>query len=198
MVSANFGKAPQLEIPCAAGILPTAENKKRIYKNRWTPFDTALISIGQGMITVSPLQAALYCAAIANGGKVYRPHLVNSVVDQQGNTLFKRRINIDSEIKASAESFETVRQGMFQVVNSPTGSGRRGKLENYTIYGKTGTAEVGSAANRRQNTWFMAFVRHQNKTYAAAMVIEDGESGGATCAHVMAEFLEYYLDGLRR
>ena len=198
MVSANFGKAPQLEIPCAAGILPTAENKKRIYKNRWTPFDTALISIGQGMITVSPLQAALYCAAIANGGKVYRPHLVNSVVDQQGNTLFKRRINIDSEIKASAESFETVRQGMFQVVNSPTGSGRRGKLENYTIYGKTGTAEVGSAANRRQNTWFMAFVRHQNKTYAAAMVIEDGESGGATCAPVMAEFLEYYLDGLRR
>lgn len=195
MNMAGFGRAPQLELPCAPGILPTAENKKRIYKtSRWTQFDTALISIGQGMITVSPLQAALYCAAIANGGKVYRPHLINSVVDQQGNTLFQRRINVDSEIKASEQSFDAVRQGMFQVVNAPRGSGRQGKLADYTIYGKTGTAEVGSAAERRKNTWFMAFVKHNNKTYAAALVIEDGDSGGNTCAPVMAEFLASFLN----
>lgn len=198
MQDAGFGKAPQLELPCAAGILPTVENKKKIYRSsRWTPFDTALISIGQGMITVSPLQIALYCAAIANGGRVYRPHLVNSVVDQQGNTLFKRQINVDFEIKAAPEHFDAVRQGMFQVVNSPTGSGRKGRVNGFEIYGKTGTAEVGSAKNRRKNTWFMAFVRHAGKTYAAAMVIEDGESGGATCAPLMAEFLEDYLSRLK-
>lgn len=195
MANAGFGKAPLLELSCASGILPTVENKKRLYKtSRWTPFDTALISIGQGMITVSPLQAALYCAAIANGGKVYRPHLVNAVLDQQGNILFQRQIQADYVIPASEKNFDIVREGMFQVVNSPVGSGRHGKLDNYTIYGKTGTAEIGSKQNRRQNTWFMAFVRHNKKTYAAALIIEDGQSGGSTCAPVMAEFLEYYLN----
>ena len=58
----------------------------------------------------------------------------------------------------------------------------------------TGTAEIGSKNNRRQNTWFIAFVKHNNRTYAAALVIQDGQSGGMTCAPVMAEFLEYYLD----
>lgn len=194
MQMAGFGRAPALELKSAAGILPTVANKKRLYKtSRWTEFDTALISIGQGMITISPLQAALYCAAIANGGKVYRPHLVHSIHDQQGNILFQRKIAVDSVIQASEKSFQAVRQGMFQVVNSSSGSGRNGKTENYTIYGKTGTAEVGSKKNRRQNTWFMAFVTHKNKTYAAALLVENGQSGGATCAPLMAEFFNWYL-----
>ena len=194
MRAAGFGKAPALEIDCAAGILPTINNKQRFYKtSRWTEFDTGLISIGQGMITISPLQAALYCAAIANGGSVYRPHLVRAVLDQQGNPLFTRRVVVDSRINAGRENFETVRQGMFQVVNSPTGSGRNAKLDDYTIYGKTGTAEIGSKKNRRQNTWFIAFVRHKDKTYAASLIIEEGQSGGSTCAPLMAEFFSDFL-----
>ena len=194
MQDAGFGKAPLLEIDCASGILPTINNKRRLYKtSRWTEFDTGLISIGQGMITISPLQAALYCAAIANGGKVYRPHLVKAVLDQQGNALFTRKVNVDSQITASEENFEAVRQGMFQVVNSSTGSGRRAKLENHILYGKTGTAEIGSKKNRRQNTWFIAFVRHKDKTYAASLIIEEGQSGGSTCAPLMAEFFSGFL-----
>ena len=195
MKAAGFGTAPALELPCASGLLPTVQNKYRIQKtSRWTDFDTALISIGQGLITISPLQAALYTAAIANNGKVFRPHLVNSILDHQGNILYQRKSSVASVIPASEAGFKAVREGMFRVVNSPTGSGRNGKLENYTIYGKTGTAEIGSKNNRRQNTWFIAFVKHNNRTYAAALVIQDGQSGGMTCAPVMAEFLEYYLD----
>lgn len=194
MHSAGFGTAPKLELKCAAGILPTVENKLRRFKTRWTEFDTALISIGQGMVTVSPLQAALYTAAIANNGKIYRPHLVRAVLDQQGNPLFERQISVEHNILASEKNFDAVRQGMFQVVNAPGGSGRQGKLQNYTLFGKTGTAEIGSRKNRRQNTWFIAFVRHMDKTYAAALIIQDGKSGGATCAPVMAEFFERYLE----
>ena len=95
---------------------------------------------------------------------------------------------------ASEKNFDAVRQGMFQVVNAPGGSGRQGKLQNYTLFGKTGTAEIGSRKNRRQNTWFIAFVRHMDKTYAAALIIQDGKSGGSTCAPVMAEFFERYLE----
>lgn len=194
MKSAGFGSAPKMEISGAAGVLPTEENKYKRFKTRWNEFDTSLISIGQGIITISPLQAALYTAALANGGKVYRPHLVKAVLDQQGNVLYERRVNTDSIIKGSAENFEIVRQGMFNVVNSPSGSGRKAKLDGYTLYGKTGTAELTSGRNRRQNTWFIAYTRHKGRTYAAALIVQDGQSGGSTCAPLMAEFFKYFLE----
>ena len=61
------------------------------------------------------------------------------------------------------------------------------------VFGKTGTAEIGSKANRRQNTWFIAFLQHENKKYALAMIIEDGVSGGSSCAPLVAEFFKEYL-----
>ncbi len=191
--SANLGQNCNLEIPTSKGILPTEEYKLRVDKTRWTEFDTALISIGQGKITISPLQAALYAAAFANGGTVYQPHLVNKVVDRNGNILMERDVKVLSRLAASPQNIENVKLGMFQVVNSASGSGRQAKVENLQIYGKTGTAEIGSRQNRRQNTWFISFVTYNNRTYAMALIIEDGISGGSSCAPLVAKFYQQYL-----
>ena len=88
---------------------------------------------------------------------------------------------------------EVVRQGMFQVVNPTGGSGRRAKTDGLTIYGKTGTAEIGPRNKRRNITHFIAFADFQDKTYALALTIEDGHSGGRTCAPIAAEFFRQFL-----
>ena len=82
---------------------------------------------------------------------------------------------------------------MFEVVNSANGSGRRGAVKNLKIYGKTGSAEIGSKANRRLVVWFIAFTRYRGRRYAIAVMVEEGTSGGGDCAPLAAEFFRQYL-----
>ena len=82
---------------------------------------------------------------------------------------------------------------MFQVVNSPGGSGRHGKVAGLKVYGKTGTAEINSKEGIRNITHFIAFATWEKRTYALAITIEDGRSGGRTCAPLAAEFFKSYV-----
>lgn len=193
LLSANLGVSSALELPTSKGILPTEEYKQKVFKNKWNSFDTGLISIGQGIITISPLQAAMYTAAFANGGNIFRPHIIKEIVDQGGNVLQRRETEILSTLGASKFNIDAVKQGMFEVVNAPNGSGRMAKVDELAIYGKTGTAEVGSKENRTQNTWFIAFLEYEGRRYAIAVIVEDGVSGGSSCAPLVAQFFREYL-----
>ena len=99
----------------------------------------------------------------------------------------------DGELGVTPEQLEIVRQGMFRVVNASRGSGHRAKSGQLTIYGKTGTAEVGSKNQRRNITHFIAFTSFRLRNYAIAVTVEDGEGGGLTCAPLAREFFEKYL-----
>ena len=183
--SAFIGISPGLEIPANKGSFP--------YTAKLSRHDIGLLSIGQGRFTVTPLQLAMYTAAIANGGTVYRPHIVLKTTDQKGVTVQMRKKEILGALDASAEAIEKVRHGMFKVVNSPGGSGRRGAVEGLKIHGKTGTAELGVKPDLRNITHFICFVEYKGRRYAAAITVEDGKSGGGTCAPIAAEFFRQYL-----
>ncbi|MBS1369622.1 MAG: hypothetical protein HPZ91_06655 [Lentisphaeria bacterium] len=193
--TAGIGRKTGAELPEITGTFPGNENKKRSNPNavRWNSYDTGLLSIGQGIITLSPLQAAVYTAALANGGKVYRPHVVWKVVDTNGNALYERKPEVMSELKAIPGALDVVRRGMYDVVNTPRGSGREAKVDGLDLYGKTGSAQVGSEANRFLTTWFIAFVTYRGKTYSCCVMVEEGSSGGASCAPLAAEFFRRYL-----
>ena len=191
--SAGLGKRTGLELRDNLGIFPSVEAKQRFYKSRWNIFDTAMLSIGQGIITITPLQAAVYTAAIANGGKIMRPYLTARIVDQRGGTLWHNEPEIRGELQVTPEQLDIVRQGMFQVVNAPEGSGKRAKNNAIELYGKTGSAEVGSGSDRHKNTWFIAFGTARGTRYAAVMMVERGASGGTTCANRVGEFFKRYL-----
>lgn len=193
MELAGFGRKTGLPVPESAGDLPSRELKLKRYKTRWNNYDTALLSIGQGIISVTPLQLAVYTAAIANGGDVWQPQIVDRMVDRRGITRYEPLPVKKRRLPVTPEQLEVVRQGMFQVVNSSGGSGRRAKADGLTIYGKTGTAEIGPRDKRRNITHFIAFVDFQDKTYALALTIEDGHSGGRTCAPIAAEFFRQFL-----
>ena len=178
-----------IELPEASGIFPSSDEKRKRYRFNWNSYDTGLLSIGQGIITVTPLQAAVWTAALANGGKILQPHLAQRVVDSLGNTLYERRTKVIAELPVTPESLEIVKKGMFEVVHDAMGSGREARLENLKIYGKTGSAEVGSRQNRSHITWFICFFTHEERTYAMAVMVEDGRSGGKTCAPIAKRFI---------
>ena len=196
MRSAGIGSPTGIETEERAGLLPSREAKARRYKNynaRWTAFDTALISIGQGMVMVTPLQAANVAAAFANGGVWYKPHLLDRVTDQLGRQLMKHTPQEGGRLPGTPEAIAAVQKAMFKVVNDHDGSGRRARREGLEICGKTGSAESGPKENRIVTTWFIAYVKYKNKTYASALVYEEGRSGGSDCAPLVGEFFERFL-----
>jgi len=187
--SAGIGRKTGIEVGERAGNLP---------KNGpdWNENETAYVSIGQGKITVTPLQAAVFYAAIANGGIMYKPYLIDHIYDH--DRLSGDRLSVfdavpfkTGRLAASKESLDVVREGMHMVVHESAGSGRRGNIQSADLYAKTGTADVGEGANATKNTWFNGFVKdpHTGELLSFAAVIEHGESGGTTTAPIVAEML---------
>lgn len=181
----GLGSVTGIDYPSeAAGVVPDANWKKSHYNESWYAGDLAQMSIGQGMLLVSPLQMARVAGALGTGVLV-TPHI------KAGSPLEAR------ELPFAQAHLEVVREGMRRVVDG--GTGRRGGegVEAFVI-GKTGTAEVGVGASRRKHTWFIAYAEPNEKTVklsamtrrvAVAMVIERGESGGGTTAPLVAQIL---------
>ena len=191
--SAGIGRKTGIEIAERAGYLPKDGPS-------WNENETAYVSIGQGKVEVTPLQAAVFYGAIANGGTMYKPYLIDHMYDH--DRLSGNRLSVydavpfkTGRLAASAKSLEVVREGMYLVVHDSGGSGRRGNIKSAELYAKTGTANVGTGANATKNTWFNGFVKHPRtgELLSFAAVIEHGDSGGGTTAPVVAEmFTEWF------
>jgi len=163
-----------------AGVVPDAGWKEQTYHEPWFSGDLAQMSIGQGMLMVSPLQMAIVAGALGTGFRV-TPHLKAGLAAERRPLPF------------SAAQLKVVREGMRLVVageGEMRGSGWRGGLDvAVAVSGKTGTAEVGRGALRRKNAWFIAYAPSERPTVAVALVVENGESGGATAAPLVGAIL---------
>ena len=186
--SAGIGSKTGFVLSETAGRLPD-----RRHKRVWTAFDTALISIGQGDVLVSPLQAAVYTAAIANGGTLWKPNILKSILNPGGMVIYSEPPSAKGRLAASPRTLDMMKRGMYLSVNSDIGGSKRARNNAIDLYGKTGTAEVGSGENRYKNTWFIGFGTKNGKTYAISILVERGEAGGKTCAPLAAEFFEKFF-----
>jgi len=191
--AAGIGRRSGTGLPERSGQLPSINLKKRLLKRNWTIFDTGLISIGQGMLTITPLQAAVFTAAIANGGTVWKPFLINKIYNYNKKLLYSSLPHKVSQLPVSLEDINIVREGMYASVHDMNGSSKRAGNETITLYGKTGTAQVGPKNKRRKNTWFTGFGKYKDKLYAIAVSVEDGRSGGLTNAPMVKDFFTDWL-----
>jgi penicillin-binding protein 2 len=164
------------------GLVPDDAWKRRRIGEGWRAGDTCNFSIGQGFVGVTPLQMAACTAALGNGGFVPRPRLVLDPPEPERRT----------PTGVPAEALALVREGMRRVIEDDEGSGRRARVEGIPMGGKTGTAQYGSRAERKY-TWMAAFAPFDHPRYAAAIVVEEGESGGLTCAPMMHDLMEGIL-----
>ena len=192
--AAGFGSRTGFELPDVAGLSPSQELARRFWKRRWLTVDTAYASIGQGGIAITPLQAAVYAAAIANGGVVFRPFVVRKVCSPDGVVQTATLPEIRNRIPVSNEHLEIVRDAMHHAVTDRDGGARGLQASGFDLAGKTGTAEVGSGENRHKNAWAIVFGPYDDPKYAVACVIEFGESGGKTAVPVVADFFRFWLN----
>ena len=200
--AAGFGAKTGFELSDLAGLSPSQELARRFWKRKWLAVDTAYASMGQGGIAITPLQAAVFYGAIANGGTLYKPYLIDHICKQ--DPLSGKPVTESSAVPvetgtlaASERSLHVIREAMHQVVHDSRGSGRRGDIPIADLYGKTGTAnvEARSGAAATKNTWFNGFVTHPGtgELLSFAAVIENGESGGGTTAPLVARmFMEWF------
>ena len=169
----------------SAGVVPDEGWKMRTYREKWYMGDLAQMSIGQGMLLVSPLQMALVAGALGTGYRV-TPHLKAGLKSDRCPLPFP------------AEHLALVREGMRMVVagdGESRGTGwRGGEGLPVSVSGKTGTAEIGRGATRRKNTWFIAYAPTEAPRVALALVVENGEAGGTTAAPRAREILRRAFD----
>lgn len=154
----------------------------------WTDGNTANVCIGQDPVLVTPLQVAVLTAAIANGGKVVRPRLVDRLESQEQKfgepPVFFPKGEVQSEMGIRPEHLKIVHDAMLADVEDPDGTGRKAAIPGFRICAKTGTAEVENEQGHKRGkiTWFTSFAPYESPRYAVVVMIEDGASGGESCA----------------
>ena len=198
--SCGFGERTGIALDTERpGLVPDAAWKLRRHKDGWRDGDTCNQAIGQGALLVTPLQQALYCAALANGGTLWRPRLVLSIRTAGGAVQEIGAALATNQPSWKKDHIAAIREGMRDVVNATDGSGRRARLPYVTVAGKTGTAEYGIKGAGRKMTWFIGFAPYDSPRYAFAMLVEDGASGGSTVAPKAKNMLDKIfrqVDGL--
>jgi len=170
------------------GLLPT-HSWQSFNKPDWRDGDTANLSIGQGELLVTPLQEAVMIGAVANGGKVFWPRLVQTVrpldapPEAAGQTVPAGRLR--DTLPVSARNLQVIREAMLADVEETGGTGRGAAVLDFRVCGKTGTAEVkqGNTVVDRI-TWFASFGPFESPRYAVVVMVVSGGSGGGTCAPV--------------
>jgi penicillin-binding protein A len=159
------------------------DSKRRIIPATNGSVDVGRMAIGQDKLTVTPLQMAMVASAVANGGKLMKPHMGDRVVDRDGRTV--RRIEPEEMSQVmSSDTASKVGAMMAQVVKE--GTGTAAALQGIDVAGKTGTAEVDRECGPNQ-LWFIAFAPVQDPRVAIAATVECGTGFGGTVAAPIAK-----------
>ena len=187
------------------GLIPTERWKRQRFNERWHPGETLSISIGQGFNLVTPLQMAVFTAAIGNGGTLYRPRIVKTIEDADGNVVKKIDPEIIGGIPASPKTLELIRKGMKEVVQGNRGTARSVRIKGIEMAGKTGTAQVFSrktgekfdnenlARTLQDHAWFVCYAPAENPVIAVSVIIEHGVHGSSAAAPVASALVKKYL-----
>lgn len=186
--SIGFGHRTGIELAGEArGLLPNDEWKRRERGDSWRPGDTCNVCMGQGALLVTPLQMAVFVSAVANGGKIYRPHLILDPDADSDSYLLQ-------QMAWTPRQLAVIRGGMYDVIHEPSGTGKRALVGGIKMAGKTGTAQYGDG---KKHTWMILYAPYDSPRYAVAMIVEDAVSGGFTVAPRIRTLMEYIfmLDG---
>lgn len=175
-------------------------NLNRISSN-WLVGDTANICIGQGEIAVTPLQMAVMTVALANGGKVLWPRLVDRVEPPDpaaAPPLIFPKGRVRDELGVKPENMKIVHEAMLADTQEAGGTGVRAAVPGLEICGKTGTAQIMEGRKTvAETTWFVSFAPAANPRYAVVVMIETAVnegSGGKTCAPIAAKIYKALLE----
>jgi penicillin-binding protein 2 len=189
-----------------SGLVPSTQWKLKNRKKPWLLGETISASIGQGYNLVTPLQQANMMAAVANGGMLLKPYLVKRIEEPGGKTIKEFFPEIRGQIAGNSANMEVIRKALRDVVNGARGTGKRSRLKNIIVSGKTGTVQVVRMKSNeelekedetpykyRDHAWFVAFAPYEKPEIAVAVLVEHGGHGGTTAAPIAHKVFKKYF-----
>jgi penicillin-binding protein 2 len=187
----GLGKRTGIDLPSEEpGLMPSEPWVERVFHRKWYAGETISVSVGQGAVTVTPVQLARMAAGVASGGTLVQPHLLKGYTNPK-----------TERFELSDNAVEQVTQGLFGVVNEPGGTGYHLRIQNIDFCGKSGTAQLMSydASNRlgtkKMDGWFVGFAPRRNPDIVVAAIVQDTiEHGGEVAGPVVHDIVKMYYD----
>jgi len=189
------------------GTVPSSSWKKKRFGVPWYSGETLSFAVGQGYLNTTPLQLLMLISGIANGGKLYRPQVVEKVEDIYGNKLKEYPPVELGKVNVSEKTLQIVQEALRGAVNEPHGTGWTCALKEVKVAGKTGTAQVvrmpenfkKGDMNRmplkfRDHAWFVAFAPFEDPKISIAVLVEHGGFGASAAAPIAKKVIEKYLN----
>ena len=197
----GLGSLTGIDLPGeAAGLVPDPAWKEATFGESavWTLGDTYNFGIGQGFLTVTPMQLLVAVAAIANGGDVLVPRTLERVVDEQGNVLQQMSREVSHTLNISQRNLGIMQEALRQAADY--GPARTGASRFVTIAGKTGTAEFGQpladGTYPNSHAWYTAYAPFDDPEIAVVVFLEQGV-GSTNAGPVAKQIFDYYFDRQR-
>ena len=201
----GLGQKTGIDLPQeASGVVPSEEWKLRNFRQKWYAGETIFVGIGQGAITVTPVQLLRAISAISMGGKLVVPHVINPT-DLPPNYVEAAHFTDVKSVPLDPEGWNFITDAMSRVL-LPEGTAQSAHIPGIDIAGKTGSAQVVSLENRAkhkdnadlaQNGWFVGFTPRRNPDVVVCVLFQGGEHG-KLAARLATQVIKAYVEKQRR
>lgn len=186
----GFGERTGIELADeASGLIPDKDYyDKRLGEGKWPSSLILNLSIGQGEVLVTPLQMAVFYAALANGGRILQPHVLHSLSTPGGE--IRKDVEVRGHLPFSDSTLKVLDSALVDVVNGIHGTAHRAQVPGTVVAGKTGTAQN---PHGNEHAWFCAFAPADDPVISVACIVENAGHGGSVAAPIVKEMIEHYL-----
>jgi penicillin-binding protein 2 len=189
--------------PEAPGRIPTRSWYALRYRGQFRVGFTLNMAIGEGDVTVTPLQLAMAYAAISNGGTLYQPQIVRAVETSDGSVVQEFPPRVRRQVQLEADSLRRVTDALADVVNDPNGTAYPARDPSLDVAGKTGTAQTGYVTRKeddpkvawflsQNHAWFTAIAPAHTPEIVVTVLVEHGGSGPEVAVPVAMQIVREY------
>ncbi len=197
----GLGERTGIDLPAErTGLIPSSEWKRRTRGEPWYPGETTSVAIGQGYVTVTPLQMAKVIGMVGNNGIPFQPHVLRGVWGRSGEWIDEWSPTQTDPLTLPAHQLESIQGALAAVVTE--GTARQSQSSVVPLAGKTGTAQVVSLRSEseeetpkrfRDHAWFVAYAPFERPRIAVAVLVEHMGHGGSAAAPLAKELIEAFV-----
>ena len=213
--SLGIGQKTEIDITGeVSGLMPDTFWKERIQKEEWQLGETLNISIGQGFLLTSPIQMASIFSGIANSGPVYRPYIVDKILNEEGQSIHETKPRLlrdpskgfNTEVTISQKNYQILQKGLFSVIHGEKGTARWYKVPGIQAAGKSGTVQVKKMDTdqlfkkceelpilQRHHGWFVGYAPFDQPKITVAVFAQNACSGSRGGAPVFRDILKAHF-----
>jgi len=187
----GFGSKTGIDLPGEVdGNLPSSDYYDRVYGiGQWSQFLILNLAIGQGELTMTPLQLAQFYCGLANQGKVFRPHMLKEII-RHDSSIEPIRLDMSFILPFSNKTLDILNKSLRLVVSSPDGTAHSLENKDYAISGKTGTAQNPHGDN---HSWFACYAPSEKPEIVLVALVEHAGHGAEVAAPLAGRILKFYM-----